>query len=214
MNYTELTNAIQSYSEYSEADFVADIPNFVRSAEERIFRGVELPCARKSATGNCVTSTQTITLPADTYWPQMLLLTVSGSQIPLLNKEEDWLIEAYGGSTSGTPIYYAIQSDSLIRLAPTPSSTFAYEFKYHGLPTSIVSAATSWLGTYANNALLYGSLVEAAIYMRQDEDILGAYESHFQDAMTTLVDQGKYRYRKDLFKKRDPRPVPPANDGD
>jgi len=46
MNYTELSNAIQAYTENTETDFVANIPVFVQQAEERIFNSVLFPSLR------------------------------------------------------------------------------------------------------------------------------------------------------------------------
>ena len=51
MNYTELTQAIQDYTENTETSFVANIPTFVRQAEEKILRQVLIPELRKASTG-------------------------------------------------------------------------------------------------------------------------------------------------------------------
>lgn len=207
LTYTQLSNLIQDYSEYEEADFVAAIPDFVRNAEERIFRTIELPCARKTSTGNLTSSQQTLAHGlSDFYWPHYLQVTVSGSPVVLINKEPDWVVQAFSGVANGAPRYYAIKSDTHLMFAPTPNSGYAYELTYHGLPTSIVTASTSWLGTHARNALLYGSLVEGGLFMRQDDDVVAAYEAHFQEALAQLAEQGRYRLRKDNYRERDRRP--------
>ena len=43
MNYSELVQLVQDYTENNETSFVSNIPNFVRQAEERVFRSVMLP---------------------------------------------------------------------------------------------------------------------------------------------------------------------------
>lgn len=208
MNYAELNALIQGMSEYAETDFVAAIPDFVRNAEERIFRTVELPCARVSATGSLTNNVQTLAHGlTDLFWPHYLTITVSGAPRALLNKESDWIIEAYSGAATGVPACYAFKSDTTLMFGPTPNSNYAYELVYHGLPQSIVTASTSWLGTHARNALLYGSLVEAGLYMRQDDDLLMKYETHYQEAITQLAEQGRLRIRRDAFRMRDKRPV-------
>lgn len=210
MNYTELLALIADFTEYDEADFLAARADFVRNAEERVFRTIELPCARKAATGSLTLNDDTLTHGlTDYFWPHYFTVTVAGRKVPLLHKEPDWIVEAYGGDTAaaGQPIYYAEKNSAEFLLGPVPGSAYAYEITYHGLPTSIVDGSTSWLGTNARNALLYGSLVEAAIFMRQDPDVVAAYETHFQEAMGQLADQGKYRMRKDNFRRRDKRPT-------
>ena len=52
MNYSELTQAIKDYTENTESTFVTNIPNFVRQAEERIFRDITIPELRRNVTGN------------------------------------------------------------------------------------------------------------------------------------------------------------------
>lgn len=208
MNYTELTTLIKGYCEYEQADFVASIPDFVRNAEERIFRTVELPCARKTSTGSLSSGVQTLSHGlTDFFWPHYMTITVSGSPKVLLHKEPDWIVAAYSGVANGSPTYYAIKNDTQLMFGPTPNSAFSYEMTYHGLPTSIVDSATSWLGTNARNALLYGALVEAALYMRQDDDIVTKYETHFQESISQLAEQGRLRIRKDAFRMRDRRPA-------
>ena len=48
MNYTELTASIKEYTDNSETVFVSNIPNFVRQAEERVYRSVLIPDLRKN----------------------------------------------------------------------------------------------------------------------------------------------------------------------
>lgn len=91
-------------------------------------------------------------------------------------------------------------------MGPTPDSAYAAELRYTRLPTSIVSASTTWLGDNAHRALLYASLVEAAIFMRQDENVILAYENSYQDALKGLTIFGELRVKKDSYKTRDKRP--------
>ena len=51
MNYTQLSNAIQAYTENTEADFVANVPVFVTQAEQRIYNSMQFPSIRKNVTG-------------------------------------------------------------------------------------------------------------------------------------------------------------------
>ena len=51
MNYTELIASIQTYTQNSEATFVAELPTFVKQAEDRIYHMVQLPALRRSQEG-------------------------------------------------------------------------------------------------------------------------------------------------------------------
>ena len=52
MNYSELSQAIQDYTENNETTFVSQIPTFVEQAEENIHRTVLIPELRKNVTAN------------------------------------------------------------------------------------------------------------------------------------------------------------------
>jgi hypothetical protein len=65
MNYTELSNAIQAYTENTETAFVANIPVFVRQAEQRIYNTVQIANLRKNMTGTLTAGNKYLSCPAD-----------------------------------------------------------------------------------------------------------------------------------------------------
>ena len=65
MNYTELSNAIQAYTENTEANFVAEIPVFVKQAEQRIYNTVQFPSIRKNVTGVMASGNKYLACPND-----------------------------------------------------------------------------------------------------------------------------------------------------
>ena len=73
---------------------------------------------------------------------------------------------------------------------------------YFHLPTSITSSAdgTSWLGTNAPDALLYGCLVEAYTFMKGEPDIITLYEQRFKEAIGQLQLENDGRNRKDAYR--------------
>jgi hypothetical protein len=65
MNYTQLTAAICDYTQNFEQDFVANIPVFVKQAEQRIFNTVQFPSIRKNVTGAISASVKYLSCPED-----------------------------------------------------------------------------------------------------------------------------------------------------
>ena len=63
MNYTQLSAAIVSYTENPSADFVAEIPTFVKQAEQRIFNMVQFPSLRKNVTGSTTNANKYLACP-------------------------------------------------------------------------------------------------------------------------------------------------------
>ena len=65
MNYTELSTAIQAYTENTDASFVAEIPVFVRQAEQRVYNTVQIANLRKNMTGTLQTGNKYLSCPND-----------------------------------------------------------------------------------------------------------------------------------------------------
>jgi hypothetical protein len=87
-------------------------------------------------------------------------------------------------------------------LAPTPNSTYAVQLHYAHDPTSITTSSdgTSWLGTNAEVPLLYGSLIEANIFMKGDADVTQMYENKYQEAIALLAQQTEGRLKRDSYR--------------
>ena len=204
MTYTQLTAALQDYLETQETSFVSNIPTFVRQAEERIYRSVQIPELRKNATAATTAGNQYLARPSD-FLSVFSLAVVdgSGNYSYLYDKDVNFIREAYPGpSTQGLPKYYAqfdgdqTGTEGNFILGPTPNSTYTVELHYYYDPPSIVDTGTSWLGTNAETALLYGSLVEAYTYLKGDQDMLQLYTNRYNEAMLQL-------FGIDLRAKRD-----------
>jgi len=65
MNYTELSNAIQAYTEDTDTAFVDNIPVFVRQAEQRIYNTVQIANLRKNMTGTLTAGNKYLSCPSD-----------------------------------------------------------------------------------------------------------------------------------------------------
>ena len=168
MNYLELYQAIQDYSENTEALFVQNIPRFIQEAEDRIYNSVQIPALRKNVTGNATANNRYLSVPSDylsTY--SIAVIDASGNYNYLLNKDVNFIREAYPSpSYKGLPQYYAIfgpqysdlNSLSFI-LGPTPDASYDVEMHYFYYPVSIVQGVISALGT-----LVRGSLYTNGVY--------------------------------------------------
>jgi hypothetical protein len=196
MNYTELTQAIQDYCENDEATFVANIPNFVRQAEELIHRTAMIPELRKNVTGTITSGNRYLARPADFLSPfSIAIVDAAGDYQYLLDKDVNFIREAYPSTaTTGQPKYYAQFSgdnptagtEGFFIVGPTPDQDYTVELYYYYDPASIVDSTTSWLGNHAKTALLYGSLIEAYIFMKGDPDLMAEYQSRYTRAMAGL----------------------------
>ena len=200
--YTTLTQAIKDYTENTETTFVSNIPVFVKTTEEQLLRSIQLPDFRKNVTGTLTQSNQYLATPSDFLYPYSLAIDNSGYEF-LLFKDVNFIREAFPDSTAtGVPKYYSIFDDETFLVAPTPNGNFTAELHYSYLPQSIVDAATgtSWLGDNATNALLYGSLVQAYIFMKGEPDIIQQYQQQFEIAVGQLKKEGEGFNRTDAYR--------------
>lgn len=196
MNYATLLQLTQDYVENDETSFVDNIPNFVKLAEERIYRYVKVPNLRLSTTLTASIGSQDLTVPSDFLKPDSLELVVAGVSTNLIAKNPDFLREAYPtAATQGAPVYYAVFDNDTLKLAPTPGVAYSLTLTYTAKPASIVTAGTNWLGDNAEQALLYGTLIEAYTYLKGEADLLQLYEARFMEAVgqVKVVADGKLR---------------------
>ncbi len=198
-----LKTAIQDYADNSETSFVTNLPNFIKAAEEKIFKGVDLDIFRKNVTSAFTSSDQFLSMPTDYLASFSLQITTSGSESFLLQKDVNYLREyTPASSTTGLPKYYArFDADNFI-VAPTPSSALTAELHYYHRPTSITATSdgTSWLGTNAELALLYASLVEAYTFMKGEADMFQIYNARYQEALAYLKNLGEGKNTRDEYR--------------
>jgi len=201
MNYTELTAAIKDYAENTGTDFSAAIPTFIKQAEQRIYRSVNLPVNRKNVTGTLTDGNAYLAMPSDFLVPLSLAITSSSNQIFLINKDVNFIRSTYpNASTEGTPKYYGTFDVDTFIVGPTPDADYVAELHYYYQPASIVSSTTSWLGTNADTVLLYGALVEAYTYMKGEPDMMQLYQQRYQEALELLKMQAEGRMTGDEYR--------------
>jgi len=106
-------------------------------------------------------------------------------------------------STTGTPKYYALFDVTNFIISPTPDANYSSELHYYYRPTSITATGdgTSWLGTNAPNAMLYGALTEAYIFMKGEADVLQSYQAKFNEALVLLKNYGDFTENTDYYRQ-------------
>ena len=196
MSYTNttLTQAIKDYTENDETTFTTNIPNFIKNAEERILKLVELDYFRKNVTGNLTNGNKFLAVPSDYLGAIALSIINSSNHEFLLFKDVSFIREAYPvGTTEGIPKHYAVFDENSFILGPTPNANLTAELHYFYKPESITASSdgTSWLGTNAESTLLYGCLVEAYTFLKGDPDMLNLYTARYEDALGKLKTLGE-----------------------
>jgi len=211
---TTLKTAIQDYLESTETSFVSNLTTFITTAEERIFKNVQLDDFRKNQVGNLTASGPYLTTPTDFLAPFSLAVVDSAKNYNYLLLKQVSFIRDYTPNvlTTGLPKYYAEFDDNTFIVAPTPALAYEVELHYYYRPASLTSTTgseTTWLSENAPNAILYGSLVEACTYLKNYEAI-PVYESKFQEALLGIKNLGEGKSTRDQYRYDEIRRPPQA----
>jgi hypothetical protein len=297
MNYQQLSQSIQDYTESTEQSFVYNIPNFVQLCEERVYNAVQIPAIRKNVIGTFTSGDHYLALPDD-YLASFSLAVIdaSGNYEYLIDKDVNFVRQAYpNANDQGTPKYYAQFSPYTYIIGPTPDDDYQTELHYYYYPTTIVqggiagfgaitggsgytngiyenvaltggsglnatgtitvsggavtaltivnpgslylvndvlsattvtiggtgsgfsvlvnnienAAGTSWLGDNFETVLLYGSLREAVIFQKGEQDMVAYYEQKYQESLALLKDLGDGKDRRSAYRDGQLRlPIP------
>ena len=202
---TTLTSSIQEWTQNDEATFVAEIPFFIKNAEERIFKVVDLDYFRKNVTGSMTSGNKFLEKPSDYLSTFSLSYVDSNSQnVFLLQKDVNFIQEfTPNPSTTGSPRFYSSFDVDTFIVAPTPDTSYAVELHYYYRPASLttVDSETTWISTNAPDALLYACLVEAYTFMKGENDLLQLYTARFTEAMSRLKIYGEAQENTDAYRE-------------
>jgi len=207
MNYLELRTAVEDACENTFSD--TDFANLVQLSEQRLYNSVQLPALRKNVTGTLTSGNQYLSAPTDFLSVfSIAVIDALGNYEYLLNKDVNFIRSAFPNpSTTGTPKYYALfgpDSSNLTELTfilgPTPSAGLTAELHYFYYPVSIVTAGTSWLGDNFDSALFNAVMVEAARFMKQEQDIVQMMDKEYAQSLVLLKNLGDGKQRQDAYR--------------
>ena len=204
MNFNQLATRITDYIENDEASFVANIPYFIRAVEQKVFNATQLPKTRANVVGVLQSGNPYLTLP-DNFLSAFSVAVGGGNQIGvfdfLINKDANFIREAYPDEAEmGRPKYYGVFDEDTLIVGPTPDANYGIELTYYRYPPSIVDEGTSWLGDHFDTVLLYGSLAEANMYIKGDEDMQKMYEQRFLESLGQLKVLADGKLRRDAYR--------------
>ena len=197
VTYSSLVLAIQETAENTGSEFVDSISNFISRTEKRLTRDIDLQGLTKFATTNSVRPTPIYQKPTNALIVKNLTITSGGSRINLVMKTKEYLNDYWPDRTSvGEPRYYANYGTELL-VAPAPASAYPAEISYVVEPTALASSTQeeNYFTQYCSNALFYGSMVEAALFMK-NPTAANIWESFYGREIVALNNEAR-RSRRD-----------------
>jgi len=166
--YNELKSSVADW--LNRTDLTAVVPDFISLAEAQIERTLRTRQMIVRATASI--DSEYSAVPADFLETKSIKLNTN-PVTPLQFESVDALDSMKGTMylAAGKPLYFGIVGGQ-IRVLPVPDSTYTAELTYYAKLSKLSSTnATNWLLTQAPDVYLYGALMQAAPYLKDDARI-------------------------------------------
>jgi hypothetical protein len=194
MTYDSLTTDITQYLERNDTAVVQQIPQFIMLAEFEIAQQIKTLGQQQVVESVMTVGNPIIQKPA--RWRKttsMNLTTQSGQIQPIYLRKYEYL-RSYSPSvsTTSTPLYYADYNYDNWIVAPTPDYAYAFEVLYYERIQPLSSETqTNWLTQNAPNAMLYGTLLQAMPFLKNDQRQI--FQQKYTEAMQVLKQEDQLR---------------------
>ena len=170
MTYDSLVNDISTYLERTDTATLEKIPQFIMLAEQIIASEIKFLGNLTVNTSQMVAGNPVIEKPARWHKTVSMNVTVAGVKKPVLLRKYEYLREYWpDGTKTDVPEFYADYDYFHWLIAPTPDVAYSFEVLYYERIQPLDSAnQTNWFTIYAPQALLYGSLLQAMPFLKND----------------------------------------------
>jgi hypothetical protein len=194
MTYDSLAADIETYLERTDQATIDKIPTFIMLAEQVLAADLKFLGNLTVATSNMVEGQATIDKPARWRKTVSMNVTVSGQRQPVLLRKYEYLREYWPDpAQEDVPKYYCDYDYTHWLVAPTPADDYSYEVLYYERLAPLDSSNQSnWFTQYAPQALLYGSLLQAMPFLKNDER-MGMWQAQYDQIVNVLKTEDTLR---------------------
>ena len=195
MTFNELQTDIQNYLERGASAAVdpivyQQIPRLITLAERRI--SADLKVEGFIVAVNSEMQTGVSVYPKPDRWRKTISInfgtgTTNSTRTPLFPRSYEYVRNYWPDeSQTGQPKFYADYNYNNWLIGPTPNQAYPFEILYYELPALLSTTnQTNWLTDYAPQLILYGALLEATPFLKNDERI-EVWKSFYQDALQAI----------------------------
>lgn len=186
MTYDSLNTMVLQYLERRDAAVVEAIPTFITLAEFEIAQQIKTLGQMQVVESTMTIGNPVIQKPA--RWRKTVSMEVSsaGSKSPVLLRKYEYL-KSYtpDATTTGLPLFYADYDYDHWLVAPTPDQAYSFEVLYYERIAPLSSAnQTNWITQNAPNAMLFGTLLQAMPFLKNDARQI--FQQKYQEALAAL----------------------------
>ena len=194
MTYDSLVDDVSSYLERTDAATLQKIPTFIMLAEQIIASQIKFLGNLTPMQSTMTANQPIIDKPARWHKTVSMNVTVGGVKQPILLRKYEYLREYWPDATqTGTPVYYGDYDYTHWLVVPTPDVDYTFEVLYYERIQPLDSSnQTNWFTIYAPQALLYGSLLQAMPFLKNDER-MPMWQANYDQIMQTLKQEDVQR---------------------
>jgi hypothetical protein len=187
MTYDSLVENIQSYLERTDTATLEKIPLFIMLAEQVIASEIKFLGNLNVVTSQMTISNPIVQKPARWHKTVSMNVTQAGKKNPVLLRKYEYLREYWPDDTqTDLPRFYCDYNYDNWLVAPTPDIAYNFEVLYYERVQPLDSTnQTNWFTIYAPQALLYGSLLQAMPFLKNDER-MPMWKAEYQAIIQTL----------------------------
>jgi hypothetical protein len=194
MTYDSLVADIESYLERTDAATVDKIPTFIMLAEQQIATQIKFLGNLTVNESTMVQGDPVIAKPARWHKSVSFNVVVNGVRQPVLLRKYEYIREYWPNATlTDVPKFYCDYDYEHWLIGPTPADDYTFEVLYYERVQPLDSSNQSnWFTQYAPQALLYGSLLQAMPFLKNDERI-PMWRAEYDIAMSSLKTEDTLR---------------------
>ena len=187
MTYDSLVDDISTYLERTDQATLDKIPTFIMLAEQILAMDIKFLGNIKVAESTMTQSDPVIAKPARWRKTVSMNVTVAGEKFPVFLRKYEYLREYWPEATqTDVPKFYCDYDYDHWLVAPTPADDYAYEVLYYERVQPLDSSnQTNWFTQNAPQALLYGTLLQAMPFLKNDERI-PMWQAQYNQVVQTL----------------------------
>jgi hypothetical protein len=186
MTYDSLNSTVLQYLERQDQAVVNAIPTFITLCEFEIAQEIKTLGQLSVVTSNMSASNPVIQKPA--RWRKTVSMTILGATeaTPVLLRKFEYLKTYWPNVTlTGLPEFYSDIDYDHWYFAPTPDQAYSFEVLYYErIPPLSSENQTNWLTQNAPNAMLYGTLLQAMPFLKNDARAI--FQQKYSEAINAL----------------------------
>jgi hypothetical protein len=186
LTYDSLVETVLQYLERSDDSTREQIPTFITMCEFEIAQQIKTLGQLQVAESVLESGNPVVPKPARWRKTVSFNVVVDGKREPVLLRKYEYIKNYWPDSNeTNLPLYYSDYDYEHWFVGPTPDQAYEFEVLYYERISPLSSEnQTNWLTQNAPNAMLFGTLLQAMPFLKNDQRQI--FQQKYDQSMTML----------------------------